>query len=41
MSGKQEPQQKPEEALADLEILEAMLKSGESGGQPVELKYQI
>ncbi|KAK3067394.1 hypothetical protein LTR53_015761 [Teratosphaeriaceae sp. CCFEE 6253] len=41
MSGKQEPQQRPEEALADLEILEAMLKSGESGGQPIDLKYQI
>lgn len=41
VSGKQEPQQRPEEALADLEILEAMLKSGEAGGQPIELKYQI
>jgi len=41
VSGKQEARQKPEEALADLEILEAMLKSGESEGQPCELKYQI
>ncbi|KAK0958438.1 hypothetical protein LTS01_021887 [Friedmanniomyces endolithicus] len=41
VSGKQEPKQRPEEALADLEILEAMLRSGESGGQPVELKLQI
>ncbi|TKA41256.1 hypothetical protein B0A54_06158 [Friedmanniomyces endolithicus] len=41
VSGKQEPKQRPEEALADLEVLEAMLRSGESGGQPVELKLQI
>ncbi|KAK4554272.1 hypothetical protein LTR86_008480 [Recurvomyces mirabilis] len=41
VSGKQEDKQKPEEALADLEILETMLKSGEADGQPIELKYQI
>ncbi|KAK0323441.1 hypothetical protein LTR82_005801 [Friedmanniomyces endolithicus] len=40
VSGKQEAKQRPEEALADLEILEAMLRSGEKGGQPVELKLQ-
>lgn len=38
---KQEPQQRPEEALADLDLLEAMLQSGEKGGQPVELKHQV
>ncbi|KAI0127987.1 hypothetical protein BJ170DRAFT_627985 [Xylariales sp. AK1849] len=41
VAGKQEPKQKPEEALADLELLEAMLKSGEKGGEPVGLQYQI
>ncbi|KAI7330063.1 NAD(P)-binding protein [Hortaea werneckii] len=41
VSGKQDDQQKPEEALADLECLEAMLKSGERGGEPVSLQYQI
>ncbi|KAI6810018.1 NAD(P)-binding protein [Hortaea werneckii] len=41
VSGKQDDQQKPEEALADLECLEAMLKSGEKGGEPVSLQYQI
>ncbi|KAL8790967.1 MAG: hypothetical protein Q9195_006112 [Heterodermia aff. obscurata] len=30
----------PEEALADLEMLEAMLRSGESGGEPVRLELQ-
>ncbi|KAK5119011.1 hypothetical protein LTR62_000222 [Meristemomyces frigidus] len=41
VSGRQEERQRPEEGLADLEVLEAMLKSGKAGGQPVELKYQI
>ncbi|KAK5136989.1 hypothetical protein LTR08_001496 [Meristemomyces frigidus] len=41
VSGKQDPQQRPEEALADLAVLEAMLQSGAKDGQPVELKYQI
>jgi len=41
VSGKQDLQQRPEEALADLEILEAMLSSGEKGGEAVELKYQM
>lgn len=35
--GKPNAQQSGEEALADLRILEAALRSGESGGQPVEL----
>lgn len=39
-TGKWDSRQTPEEALADLEILEAMLKSAEKGGQAVELKYQ-
>ncbi|KAK5113727.1 hypothetical protein LTR85_010744 [Meristemomyces frigidus] len=39
--GKADPQQSPEEALADLDVLEAMLNSGEKDGQPVELRYQI
>lgn len=41
VSGKPEPRQAPEEALADLEVLEAMLRSGEKDGQPVELQYQL
>lgn len=32
--------QSPEEALADLELIEAMLRSGEQGGVPIALKYQ-
>ena len=39
-TGKWDARQSPEEALADLEILEAMLRSGEKGGEVVELKYQ-
>ena len=38
--GKWDPRQSAEEGLADLEILEAMLRSGERGGEAVELKYQ-
>lgn len=37
--GKLDEQLKPEEALADLEILEAMVKSGENGGKET-LKLQ-
>lgn len=40
VSGKQEDRQKPEEALADLEILEAMIQSGEKDGARVELRHQ-
>ncbi|KAF2873781.1 hypothetical protein BDV95DRAFT_488933 [Massariosphaeria phaeospora] len=36
--GVMNPRQSPEEALKDLELLEAMLKSGEQGGAAVELK---
>ncbi|KAL1302939.1 hypothetical protein AAFC00_003258 [Neodothiora populina] len=32
---------KPQEALADLEFLEAMIKSGEADGAPQDLKLQI
>lgn len=39
-AGSSNPRQSPEEALADLELLEAMLKSGEQGGQPVALRHQ-
>ncbi|KAK5938511.1 hypothetical protein PMZ80_009482 [Knufia obscura] len=39
-SKKPNPLQSPREALADLEIIEACLRSGEQGGAPIELKYQ-
>lgn len=39
-AGKLNARQSPEEALADLELLEAMLKSGEQGGVPVALNHQ-
>ncbi len=32
--------QSPEEALADLELIEAMLRSGEQGGVPIKLQHQ-
>ncbi|KAI4720307.1 NAD(P)-binding protein [Aureobasidium sp. EXF-10727] len=38
--GKADPLQSPEEALADLEVLEAMIKSGEADGKAIELKLQ-
>lgn len=41
VAGKPDPRQSPEEALADLEILELMLKSGEAQGQVQTLKYQV
>ncbi|KAL2357645.1 hypothetical protein BJ546DRAFT_1024045 [Cryomyces antarcticus] len=37
-ASKQDSRQTPEEALKDLEILEAMLQSGERNGQPMEIK---
>lgn len=40
VQGKWDERQSAEEALADLELLEAMLKSGESQGQPVATQYQ-
>ncbi|KAF1970665.1 NAD(P)-binding protein, partial [Bimuria novae-zelandiae CBS 107.79] len=36
-AGKPDPRQSAEEALRDLQLLEAMLQSGEKGGAPVEL----
>jgi len=38
--GKPDPQQSPEEALGDLEMLEAILKSGQRDGIPVNLYHQ-
>jgi predicted dehydrogenase len=38
--GKPDPKQSPQEALADLEILEKMLKSGEGHGKSESLQYQ-
>jgi len=35
--GKLDPRMTPEEALEDLKLLEAMLKSGEAGGQVVNI----
>ena len=40
VQGKLDEKQSPEEALADLEILEAMLSSGEQKGVPVKLECQ-
>ena len=40
-AGKPNPAQSPEEALADLEILEKLLKSGEADGAPLELVHQV
>ena len=37
-AGKEDERQSPEEALGDLELVEAMLRSG---GKMVELKYQM
>lgn len=38
VSGKRDEMQSPEEALKDLEVVEACLKSGEEGGRGVELE---
>jgi predicted dehydrogenase len=40
VSGKPTRRQSPEEALADLEILEQMLRSGEKDGERVQLHLQ-
>lgn len=40
MAGRADPRQSPGEALADLELLEAMLKSGDQNGQAIPLRYQ-
>ena len=39
--GKWDPRQSAEQGLADLEMLEAMAKSGEANGKSIELQYQI
>ncbi|MCJ1357227.1 MAG: hypothetical protein MMC33_007223 [Icmadophila ericetorum] len=41
LAGRQNERQRPEEALADLELLENVLKSGEQNGTPVDCKFQI
>ena len=41
LDGKLDPRQSPEEALADLELIEAMLRSGEQHGKPESLQYQF
>jgi len=41
VAGKPEPRQSPEEALADLEILEKLLRSGEGQGTSESLQFQI
>ncbi|KAG0645041.1 NADPH-dependent C3-ketoreductase [Hyphodiscus hymeniophilus] len=40
-AGKANPAQSPEQALADLEILEKMLRSGEAHGQTQALQFQL
>jgi len=40
-AGKPNPHQSPEQALADLEILEKMLKSGEGHGKTESLQFQV
>jgi predicted dehydrogenase len=40
-AGKADPRQSPEEALADLELLESMLRSGDQNGQAIPLKHQM
>jgi predicted dehydrogenase len=39
LEGGKDGENDPEEALADLAILEFMLKSGERGGEPIAVKY--
>jgi len=39
LEGKEDKNGDPDEALADLAVLEFMLKSGEKGGQPIAFKY--
>ncbi|KAF3358488.1 hypothetical protein VdG1_00048 [Verticillium dahliae VDG1] len=40
VAGKVRPEQEPEAALADLELIELMLRSGESNGAPVDTQHQ-
>jgi predicted dehydrogenase len=41
LEDKPNPMQSPQQGLADLEILEMMLVSGEKGGTPMTLQHQI
>lgn len=41
IDGVPNPKQSPEEALADLEILEKMLRSGEGHGKTESLQFQL
>ena len=41
VNGTRNEKQIPEEALADLELVENMLKSGENGGMPMDCTLQI
>jgi len=38
--GSMDPQQSPQEALQDLRVLEAMLRSGEQDGTPMNVQLQ-
>ncbi|RAL14129.1 Gfo/Idh/MocA family protein [Aspergillus homomorphus CBS 101889] len=40
VSGQLKPEQRPEEALADLEVIELILKSGAENGAPQATRYQ-
>lgn len=40
VAGTANPEQSPEEAMADFELIEASLRSGEQGGKAIELKWQ-
>lgn len=41
VAGRANERQSPEEALADLELIEVMLRSGEQGGTPFKLEHQM
>jgi predicted dehydrogenase len=40
VAGTPDPMQSPEEAMADFELIEAALRSGEQGGKAIELRHQ-
>ncbi|KAM0330669.1 hypothetical protein ACHAQA_003621 [Verticillium albo-atrum] len=40
VAGKVRPEQEPEAALADLELIELLLRSGENNGTPVDTQHQ-
>ncbi|KAL2847810.1 hypothetical protein BJY01DRAFT_212443 [Aspergillus pseudoustus] len=41
VEGKVAKEQEPEAALADLEVIELILKSGESDGSPIDARHQV